>query len=298
MQRSRVTLALGGGGARGVAHLGVIEVLLDAGFLIDRVVGVSSGSLAGSLYCYSDDIAAAKKQALDYLLSEKFQQHQQVLFGVSPGPDDEEGTGGVFSWYERVKGYLRANRMFHRVLRQPSLLPGVVLQDVVEHLLPDADLTEARVPISVVAVDLRSGHKVVLERGPLRDSVRASSSLPGIFPPVEIGDLLLCDVGVFDSLPTTVARSYNSDYVIAVDVSSRLRPVTHCDTALDVLMRMDEIGESLFRKHVREAAHLIVHPDVADVEWFDFSQSEKVIEAGRVAARRALANFHHAEVTT
>ena len=107
-----------------------------------------------------------------------------------------------------------------------------MLQDVVDNLIPDADISDAVIPLSVVAVDLRSGHMVVLEKGPLRDAVRASASLPGIFPPIPFNGMLLCDVGVFYSLPTTVARTYApKKCLVAVDVSSDLSPLPACETA-------------------------------------------------------------------
>lgn len=288
MNRHGTTLALGGGGARGMAHLGVIESMLEVGLAVDRIVGVSIGSLAGAMFAFDPDIEHVKKTALDYLLSESFQRHQAVLFGAHGSGKDADSTGGVFAWYSRAKDYLRANRIFHRVVSRPSLLPGVVLNDVVEHLLPEADIADAKVPLSIVSVDLRSGHKVVLERGPVREAVRASSALPGIFPPVEFEGMLLCDVGVFYSLPTTVARSYGSNRVIAVDVSSEMQRLDKCETALDVLMRMDEIGESLFRKHVRDEADLVIRPDVSGVQWFDFSSPRELIDTGRKTGRNEL----------
>lgn len=288
---SSVTLALGGGGARGIAHLGVIEVLLDSGFQFERLVGISIGSLVGAMLAFSDDIAEVQARSLSYLLSERFQRHQQTLFGTISADDGEANNttaGGLFSWYGRIKDYLRANRLFHRVVTQNALLPAVILQDVVDNLLPDADIADAAIPLSIVAVDLRSGHRVVLEKGSVRQAVRASSALPGIFPPVEFEGMQLCDVGVFCSLPTTVGVSYGTGTLIAVDVSSDLQPLQTCETALDVLMRMDEIGESLFRKHVRNSADLVIRPAVSQVEWFDFSSAPRLIDAGRVAARNAV----------
>jgi NTE family protein len=290
MSSSKLILALGGGGARGVAHLGVIEVLLDAGFEIDRIVGVSIGSLAGALFAFDPDIRRVQQHALQYLLSKEFQEHQRTLFGTRPKPG-EVNTGGVFSWYSRVKKYLRANQLFYRMVRSPALLPGIVLHEVVEHLLPDADIAAATIPLSIVAVDLRSGHKVVLERGSLRDAVRGSSSLPGIFPPVDFGGMSLCDVGVFDSLPTTVARSYGPQCLVAVDVSTALKRLDKCESAFDVLVRMDEIGEALFRKHVRSAADIVICPEVAGIEWFDFSSPRELLAIGRKAGHHALARI-------
>ncbi|MEO1998734.1 MAG: patatin-like phospholipase family protein [Planctomycetaceae bacterium] len=290
-----ITLALGGGGARGVAHLGVIEVLLETGLQLERLVGISIGSLVGAMFAFHQDIAEVQARSLSYLLSERFQRHQRTLFGTISS--EEADAGGLFSWYDRIKDYLRANQLFHRVVTQKSLLPSVILQDVVDNLLPDADIADAAIPLSIVAVDLRSGHRVVLEKGSVRQAVRASSSLPGIFPPVEFEGMQLCDVGVFCSLPTTVGVSYGTGTLLAVDVSSDLQPLNDCETALDVLMRMDEIGESLFRKHVRNSADLVIRPKVSQVEWFDFSSAPQLIDAGRVAARNAMAELGSRQCT-
>lgn len=292
-RRKPVTLALGGGGARGVAHLGAIEGLLSGGFSVERIVGVSIGSLAGAMYAFDPDVERVQQRAVDYLTSPTFARHQQELFGASPS-SSEETTGGVFSWYRRIDRFLRAHRLLKRVVRTPSLLPGVLLQDVVDHLLPDADIADAAIPLSVVAVDLHSGERVVLEKGPLRTAVQASASLPGIFPPVEWDDMLLCDIGVFNSLPLSVARSYDPKSLIAVDVSSDLKPLSDCVTALDVMMRMDEIGEAMFRRHDGTEADLLISPIVGHVEWFDFSACEELLEAGRDAAEQAISSWQEA----
>lgn len=296
MDSCSTVLALGGGGARGLAHLGVIESLLNAEVSLNRIVGVSIGSLAGAMYAFDPDIDHAQKTGLEYLTSDDFQRHQKIMFGAQGSDGAAETTGGVFAWYSRAKDYLRANRIFHRVISHPSLLPGIVLRDVVDNLLPDADIADAVVPLSIVAADLRSGHKVVLERGSVREAVRASSALPGIFPPVEFEGMLLSDVGVFYSLPTTVARSYGMHQVIAVDVSSDMRRIQDCGTALDVLMRMDEIGESLFRKQVRDAADLVIRPDVSGIQWFDFSSPRELIETGRIAGHDAMRDWSQSQV--
>src|SRR5688572_17127203 len=108
MSYKPITLALGGGGARGISHLGVIDGLHDQGFEVGRVVGVSIGSLAGAMYAFNPNIKHTIAKALGYLLSEPFQSHQQTLFGARRNSD--ENTGGVFAWYSRVRSYLRGNR--------------------------------------------------------------------------------------------------------------------------------------------------------------------------------------------
>lgn len=288
MHTHQTTLALGGGGARGVAHLGVIEGLLESNWSIERIVGISIGSLAGAIYAYEPDIEKVKTSTLDYLLSDEFQRHQHHLFDAGGSSNQQASPWSVFTWYDRVKGFVKANRRLLRVLKHPSLLPETLLQLVIEHLLPDADVSDANIPLAVCAVDLRSGEKVLLDRGPVRTLVQASMSLPGIFPPVEYDGMLLTDVGVFNSVPLAEARASRPGHVTAVDVSSRLENVDQFNTALEVLIRMEEIGEHLFRQQVTDTPELHIRPEVHDVEWFDFSAAAELYDAGLRECRTAL----------
>ena len=284
--KREVTLALGGGGARGLAHLGVIEVLQSAGYSIRRIVGVSMGSLVGAMVATGDDAKQIRAKAQQYLLSERFRKHQQTLFGMSSGSSDEDGS--YFSWYSRIDKFLKANRLFRRIITQPGMLPGILLEDVMQHLIEDGAIEDLPIPLSIVAVDLVSGHQVVIEKGPVREAVRGSSSLPGIFPPVEFNDMQLCDTGTFCSLPARIARSYGEAPVIAVEVSNTVIPGIRCKTALDVLMRVDEIGESYCRKQIRHRADLLITPNVSHVPWYDFTSVEKLFDLGVKSAQQSL----------
>jgi NTE family protein len=255
---------------------------------VGRVVGISIGSLAGAMYAFDPEIDVVQQRALDYLLSTEFALRQQALMQAKPL--DEKGPGGMFVWYHNIVDYLQAHQKLTRAITRRSLLPGALLEEVCSHLLPDADIADAEIPLAVVAVDLHTGQPVVLDRGPLRIAVQASASLPGIFPPVELHGRLLCDLGVIASLPAPIARQMGSSPIIAVDVASPLRRAKFT-TALDVLMRMMEIGESMFREELRDAADLLIEPDVGDIHWADFSQSRSLIQIGRTAARKSLIEF-------
>lgn len=286
MKEPAVTLALGGGGARGLAHLGVIEVLRASGIRIERTVGVSIGSIIGAIAAFEPDIKDAQRKVSEFLRAEPFQRHQAALYGTSRRQKSEKGSG--FLWFNRVREYVTANRLVHRVMLRPSFLSTKLLEEVVENLLPDADISEALTPLTIVAVDLKTGEHVKLETGSVRKAVIGSASLPGIFPPVEVGNYLLSDVGVFCALPTTISRSYQPDHLVAVDVSPSLESIHGCETALDVMMRMEEIGGTLFRDYVLSLADVIVRPEVGTLEWSDFSEIEGVVERGRAAARAVL----------
>lgn len=285
----QISLALGGGGARGVAHLGVISGLEKAGFQIERLVGVSIGSLAGALYAFDPHIRNVQRRIAIYLDSAGFRQYQRRLFS-SQGSGGWRTRNGT-AWWQKLMGFVRASHVCQQVLLRRAILPGDVLRHAVEHLLPDADLADARVPLSVVAVDLLAGVPVVLERGSVRDAVRASASIPGVFPPVEFQGRLLCDIGVLNSLPILATRQYATGCLVAVDVSSALQPMVNCPTAVDVLVRVNDIGENMFRRHVFDGADLVIRPAVGDVPWFDFSKHARLVELGHEAASSAAADI-------
>ncbi len=282
----RISLALGGGGARGMAHLGVIAGLEEAGFRIERVVGVSIGSLAGALYAFDPDIHRVQRRIVEYLYSPGFQEFQQRL-NESRDPGNRQTVIRATQWH-RLTQFLRATYVCQQVLLQQSVLPGNVLRHAVTHLLPDADISDACVPLSIVAVDLLQGGPVTLERGSVRDAVRGSSSIPGVFPPVELDGKLLCDIGVLNSMPTVATRSYPTGCLVGVDVSSPVKPITACQTAVDVLVRMNDVGESMFRSQVFAAADFVIRPEVGLVPWFDFSGPSRLMQLGREAALEAV----------
>ncbi len=290
---SSVVLALGGGGARGLAHLGAVQAVRDSGFAIERIVGVSIGSLAGSMLALDQCTLRVQTTVLDYLASQEFRAKQESLFGTHPTKvRSAKGTSsGLLAWYDQIKSYLWARHLLGRVFRRRSLLAGGVLESVIAKLIPDIDIADAPVPLSIVAVDLKHGLPVILERGSLRRAIAASAAIPGIFPPVEWNAMLLCDLGVLDSLPTTVARSYDSDLVIGVDVGPQLELADHCDSALHVLLRMDEIGERLVRRHSQSNADILIQPQVGHCPWFDFAEPERLICEGLRAGQQAIAKW-------
>jgi NTE family protein len=290
MAQRKAVVALGGGGARGLAHLGVMQSIGESGVHTERIVGVSMGSLVGAMCAVDPDILRVQAKAIELLHSPIFQLKQEILFGASP-PKDEESSGGAFSWYGRIKKYLNAHRKLTRAVTGPSLISAAPLQESIEHLVPDIDIQDLATPLSIVTVDLLTGQRVVLEKGPLRQAVQASASIPGIFPPVPWGDMLLSDIGVIESIPTVVAQAYASDLTIAVDVGQDCSKITECKTALEVMMRVDDICERLMRRHALTGADMIIRPDVGNIAWFDFSEPERLIAEGRAAGHRGLESF-------
>ena len=119
--RPRAVVALGGGGARGIAHLGVMQAIGESGVQTERIVGVSMGSLVGAMCAADPDILRVQTKAIELLRSPVFHKKQQLLFGAAP-PADDESSGGIFSWYGRIRKYLTAHRKLTRVVTGSSLI--------------------------------------------------------------------------------------------------------------------------------------------------------------------------------
>lgn len=296
---AKAVIALGGGGARGIAHLGCMEAIGEAGVQTERIVGVSIGSLVGALYAAEQDIHAAKAKAIRLLSSPIFSKKCQQILGTSvtelgdetSARSNQYDAGWFTRWYVRFERVLRNGHRLGKMIRGPAILENDLLIEVIERLLPDIQLEELAIPLSVVAVDLVSGRQVVLERGSLRKAVLASMSIPAFFPPVAWGEMALSDIGVLDSVPTMVARSYHSDWTIAVDVSGSMRPIKSFGSAFDVLMRMEEIGEKLCRDSSRMTTDLTIRPHVGERPWYDFSSPDELISAGLSEGRAALHRY-------
>ncbi|TWU37816.1 NTE family protein RssA [Novipirellula aureliae] len=283
----RAVIALGGGGARGLAHLGAIQAIGEAGIRIERFVGVSLGAMVGAMCAAEPSAPKVQAQALEFLSSEAFSRDQRRLFGSTKQPmDDSQST--LIAWYNRVKHLYSAHRRLTRAATTRSLLPSELLAAAVDALIPDRQFSDLPRSLSIVAVDLRSGHRVVIENGSVRQAVLASMAIPGIFPPVDIDGMLLADIGVIDSLPSIVAKTYASDLSIAVDVGQYPNRVEDCTTALDVMMRMQDIGERMMRREKREASDIVICPQLDSIEWFDFRKPLWIIERGHAAAHQKL----------
>ena len=286
-QRS-VSVALGAGGARGISHLGVIQAIQEIGFKLDHLCGISIGAVAGALCAVDADISRVQAKALAFVDSPEFKRRRSQMFATTPAQGYDSSTSG---WLRRVKRLIWAHQKITRAIRGTSILPENVLRHVVETLLPDIGIEDTELPLSIIAVDLLSGQRVELRKGSLRDAVRASSSIPGVFPPVAWDGMLLCDIGVFEAVPAITARRHAKDLAIAVDVSNGIAPIEGCKNILEVFNRVQSLAEYELRHHSLGHADVVINPSVGGRAWFDFESREKLISMGYEAAMEKLTSL-------
>ena len=277
--RPGLTLVLGGGGFKGVAHLGVLRVLQNEGLPIERVVGTSVGALLGATYCHFGDADQALEHVQRFLASEGFRPASMVGF---------RRRSGRLPLVHRLVAGIRRQVALERIFRRSSAYGGGALRAFVRNLVPRGDIADLRVPLGIYVLDLRVGAPLLLTRGNLRTAVTASGAVPGFFPPVAWGDSLLCDAGIVDNLPTGAARDAGAARVVAVDLSHTLVPLRASVTGMEVLLYAQEVSTRLANRRRAAAADVVLVPELGGRHWLDTTHLDRVIAAGEHAAVEAL----------
>jgi NTE family protein len=253
----RLGLALGGGAARGFAHVGVLQVLEEAGIKTDLVVGTSAGSVVAALY------ASGKTGS----------QLQTVAETM------EEAT--ITDWTVPLLGR--------------GMMRGDALGRYVNAQTGGRRIEDFKLPLGIVATDLHTGQGVLFQRGDVGTAVRASSSVPSLFEPVRIGTREYVDGGLVSPVPVRYARQMGAEYVLAVDISSAPESGKTGDMFQILMQTFTIMGKSINAFELRDA-DLVVRPALANVGSADFGSRRRSIEAGRLAMQQALPKLRAALV--
>jgi len=251
----KIGLVLGGGAARGFAHIGVIQVLEEAGIHPSLVVGTSAGSLVAAFYASGKTGVQLQKIA---------ESMEEATFA--------DWTLPIFS-----RGMLRGEALARYVSAQVN---GRLIENM-------------PLPLGIVATDLNSGQGVLFQRGDVATAVRASSAVPAVFQPVKISGHEYVDGGLVSPVPVRYARQMGAELIIAVDISSAPEGNAAIDT-LQVLMQTFTIMIKSINNFELREADVVVRPALTGVASSDFGARQRSIEAGRVAMRALLPQLFNA----
>ncbi len=276
----QVGLALGGGGARGLAHLGVLSVLERERIPVDFVTGTSIGSIIASLYAFSQQSEAPRARFRLYLESREFKKSNPDF--LHNGHHDEDLTfEGIF---QRFTNLLKKGLFLGQVLTKPGPITQEGFARNINFLLDDCRIEEAKIPLGIIALDLKSSREVVLREGPLRRAVSASCAIPGILEPVKWNSWELVDGGWINRVPVRPVREMGADLVIAVDVAECLDDAEEFNTGLGILFRSNDICRSALSRLQLEEADVVITPTL-NCHWADFGHLDDCLAAGEEAAR-------------
>lgn len=272
--RPKIGLALGGGGARGAAHIGVLRVLERENIPVDNLVGTSAGAFIAALYSG----------------------------GVSPDEIERHVLSGAmhkvyktdFSIFRAL--FLHLNKLTHIFFGRPfyaGLYNDHRLQHFVNQIISGNDgVIELNVPLHIIAVDLITGLPVVIKSGDIGLAVQASTAIPTLRQPIPINDELLVDGGVLKNVPADEVKKMGSDIVIAVDVDAKLeqRNLNDFKTFQGVITRVISLGLRAQSEHILDKADIVISPDLTGVNVLDLDPKSlaKAIKAGEEEAQKMI----------
>ena len=263
MTRKKVGLALGGGTARGLAHIGVLTVLEKEGIPIDLIAGTSAGAIFGSLYAQGKDASEIKELALD------LERHKLARF-IDPS------------------------------LSKTGFIKGQKIKDLlVSFIGGDIKFSDLRIPFACVATDIETGEEVVIDRGSVPEALRASISIPGIFTVVKRGGRYLVDGSLTNPVPVSLAKRMGADFIIAVnvipDVADRVHRVAKEGTKdfkapniIHIIVQSIYIGTYSLARSNLEGADIVIEPKVAHIGAGDFHRAQECILQGELAAQNSI----------
>lgn len=263
MKKRKVGLALGGGAARGMAHIGVLEILEKSNIPIDMIAGTSAGAAVGAIYAQGKNTDELRKLAQSW------------------------------DWKQRAQAIDLA-------LPRSGFIAGHRIKKLLKSIIGDVSFDELKMPFACVATDVMTGEEVVINRGSVLEAVRASISVPIIFSVVKYGGRYLVDGGLVNPVPVSVLKDMGADFIIAVNVTPRLNRMpeavylkesdsegtsaTKEPNMFSVIMRIFSITNSQVVEASLNGADVIIEPRMAGIGMADFSHAEECIMEGGLSA--------------
>lgn len=292
----RIGLVLAGGGALGMAHVGVLRVLEENRIPISYVAGTSMGSIVGGAYATGQTVDAMERTLIDSNWDEVFSdavQRDKLPYRSKAGRNREI--------YGDTKLSINDGKLVtpFGVVQGQRLLP--VLQELYHNAPPaPADFNSFRIPLRVVAADIETGQAVVISRGDLATAVRASMSVPGVFAPVEMDNRLLVDGGIVNNLPMDVVRGMGADRLIVVELNADLMKRADLQSPLSIggqIISLLLAQNSAIQKKTLTTKDILIEPELKGYTAVDFGKARELIDLGEKAAREVVKQLKHLSVS-
>jgi len=277
----KVALALGGGAARGLAHIGILEVFQQEKIPVDIIAGTSMGAIIGAMYASEPDLAAIRQRFRDYVASPEF---KQAKFDFIKDKDEVEGEGIFYKFSQ----FARKGLFLTNTITRKAFLSEQTSRSNLAFLVPDQAIETTRIPFCATAMDLIAGEEFLFSSGSLQQALRASCAIPGIMPPLELQGRQLVDGGWIDAVPVRPARTMGADFVIAVDVGRDITDFEPPRSALDIFFRADAITRHALSRQRLSEADFVLCPPTGRTHWADFARMDELIDSGRREARQHL----------
>ncbi|MBW2087046.1 MAG: patatin-like phospholipase family protein [Deltaproteobacteria bacterium] len=275
-QKAKIGVALGAGGARGLAHIGVLKAMERAGIRISFLSGSSIGAIIGGLYAYYLSAAELEGVIPKIMDTELFRKAGLPL--IRKAFHDRPETLS-----ERLETFIKKTYVQALIATRSAILDTDTFKAMIEYIVPEVNIEDLPLPFCAVSTDLKTGRPVLFRRGPLREAIYASAAIPGMVSPLKLNNLLLADGGVLNMVPVLPLFQMGADFVcgVVVEMEKIVEEEGDYKKAIDILFRTEDIQSyTLFESQIR-AAHLVLRPKLGHIHWSDFSRATEMIQIGQ-----------------
>ena len=271
--KNTIGIALGGGGARGTAHIGVLQILHNEGIRINQIAGSSAGAVIGAMYAAKEDPIWVENRINKFVNSKIFKG-----LGTDRMIPDRDPHSAISQIAKKVQDQF----VFIMSMNKTFILKKDRLRGALDFLLPVKTFEELKVPLQISATDIQTGEIQIYSSGNLLEAVVRSASIPGYIEPTHSENKIILDGSV--GLPNPVSLiSHLVDFTIAVDVKKTITPVLNNLNIYEILQRCELISYTKYLNQQLMEADLVVRPVTKNIHWSQFDQFPALISSGRTA---------------
>ena len=277
----KIGLALGGGGARGACHIGVLRVLEDNGIIPDVIAGTSAGSMIGAMYASELNAKIVEEKYMKHIQSENF---KDLGFRYIPNSEKDD------SIFSQIVKQIKNQYVLMVSSNRKSIIKNERLSKAAKILFEADRFEDLKIPLFVSATDLITGNPIIYKTGNLVDAVVQSSTIPGFVEPTYQNNRMLVDGGI--SLPTPVTPLLGEcDFIIAVNITRGITNQPEPNNIFEILNRSRDVSIGQLNKYILEKSNFVIKPEHNNLHWSAFDQSDEFLEVGRKAALDSIENL-------
>mgnify|MGYP005673229857 CR=1 FL=1 len=280
----KIGLALGGGGARGACHIGVLKILEDNGIIPDVIAGTSAGSMIGAMYASEMNAHIVEQKYMKHIQSENF---KDLGFRYIANSEKDD------SIFSQIVKQIKNQYVLMVSSNRKSIIKNERLSKAANILFETKKFEDLKIPLLVTATDLVNGNPIIYKTGDLVDAVVQSSTIPGFVEPTYQNNRMLVDGGI--SLPTPVTPLIGEcDFIISINITRGVSNQPEPNNIFEILNRSRDISIGQLNKYLLEKANFIIKPDHNNLHWSAFDKSDEFLKVGEKAASDSIESLLNA----
>jgi NTE family protein len=281
-KKKKIGVAMGGGGVRALASIGVLRRLKNLNIKIDCIAGTSMGSIIAGMYAYYRDVDKVEERFRNCLKIAAYKELSDEFQDILKNMDNNSKEKNNFT--EKFQKYFSQIYFVNKFLAGISVIKKEKIEPVVNYLIPDINIEDLDIKLCCVGVNIIEGETEIMKKGSLRKAVMGSIAIPGIMVPEKWDDKLIIDGGSAKATPVEEVRELGADKVIAIEVMSKIRQKDFFDNGMEIIERSSRITAKELHNLSLKKADIIISPAVKNIFWANFKKLDYCITAGEIAA--------------